>query len=61
MNELTLTELVEKIKNKMDIYWFIESIDVEFDELVDALFESGTLEKNYERLLYEIDEEAEDE
>lgn len=61
MNELTLTELVEKIKNKMDIYWFIESIDVEFDELVDALFESGTLEKNYERLLYEIDEDNEDE
>lgn len=61
MNELTLTELVEKIKAKMDIYWFIESIDVEFDELVDALVESGTIEQNYEKLLYEIDEDNEDE
>ena len=56
MNELTLNELVAKIKAKMDLYWFIETIEVDFETLVDALYEAGIIEDNYTALLEETED-----
>lgn len=56
MNELTLNELVAKIKAKMDLYWFIETIEVDFDTLIDALHEAGVIEENYQVLLEETED-----
>lgn len=56
MNELTLNELVAKIKAKMDLYWFIETIEVDFEDLVDALHEAGVIEANYQTLLEETED-----
>lgn len=56
MNELTLNELVAKIKAKMDLYWFIETIEVDFEDLVDALHEAGVIEENYQVLLEETED-----
>lgn len=53
--ELTLSELIEKIKLKMDPYLLLETLDLEFDELVDAL--RDTIEDNYEAFLEELDDE----
>lgn len=53
-HELTLSELIEKIKLKMDPYLLLEALDLEFDELVDYLRDA--IEDNYETLLEEIDD-----
>lgn len=54
-HELTLQELIEKIKLKMDPYLLLEALDLEFDELVDYLRDA--IEDNYETLLEEIEDE----
>lgn len=54
-HELTLSELIEKIKLKMDPYLLLEALDLEFDELVDYLRDA--IEDNYETLLEEIEDE----
>ena len=56
-HELTLSELIEKIKLKMDPYILLESLDLEFEELVDYLRDA--IEDNYESLLEEIEDEDE--
>lgn len=56
-HELTLQELIEKIKLKMDPYILLESLDLEFEELVDYLRDA--IEDNYESLLEEIEDEDE--
>ena len=56
--ELTLMELLEKIKLKMDPYTLLEALDLEFEELVDYLRDA--VEDNYENLLEEIDESEDD-
>ena len=53
--ELTLNELLEKIKLQMDPYILLEVLDLEFDELVDAL--RDVIEENYEAFLEELDDE----
>ena len=58
-HELTLQELIEKIKLKMDPYILLESLDLEFEDLVDYLRDA--IEDNYEQLLEEIDDEEDDE
>lgn len=58
-HELTLQELIEKIKLKMDPYMLLEALDLEFEELVDYLRDA--IEDNYENLLEEIDDEEDDE
>ena len=58
-HELTLQELIEKIKLKMDPYMLLEALDLEFEELVDYLRDA--IEDNYEQLLEEIDDEEDDE
>ena len=55
MNELTLSELLEKIKLKMDPYMLLEALDLEFEELVYHL--QDAIEEHYEDLLEEINEE----
>lgn len=57
-HELTLQELIEKIKLKMDPYILLEVLDLEFEELVDHLRDA--IEDNYESLLEEIDEDDDD-
>ena len=56
--ELTLNELLEKIKLKMDPYLLLEVLDLEFEELVDHLRDA--IEEHYEDLLEEIDEDNDD-
>lgn len=56
--ELTLNELLEKIKLKMDPYMLLEALDLEFEELVDHLRDA--IEDSYENLLEELDEEDEE-
>lgn len=53
-HELTLNELVEKIKLKMDPYILLEALDLEFEDLVDHLRDA--IEEKYEYLLEEIEE-----
>lgn len=55
--ELTLSELIEKIKLKMDPYLLLETLNLEWDELVDYLRDA--IEDNYEQLLEEIEDEDE--
>lgn len=55
--ELTLSELIEKIKQKMDPYVLLEALDLEWEELVDHLRDA--IEEQYENLLEEIDEDDE--
>ena len=57
-HELTLQELIEKIKLKMDPYMLLEALDLEFEELVDYLRDA--IEDNYEQLLEEIDEDQDE-
>ena len=52
--ELTLSELIEKIKLKMDPYILLETLDLEWEELVDYLRDA--IEDNYEDLLEEIED-----
>lgn len=52
--ELTLSELIEKIKLKMDPYILLEVLDLEFEDLVDHLRDA--IEEKYEYLLEEIEE-----
>ena len=52
--ELTLQELIEKIKLKMDPYILLEVLDLEFEDLVDHLRDA--IEDNYDQLLEELDE-----
>ena len=56
-HELTLNELIDRIKLKMDPYILLESLDLEFEELVDYLRDA--IEDNYESLLEEIEDEDE--
>lgn len=53
-HELTLQELIEKIKLKMDPYLLLEVLDLEFEDLVDHLRDA--IEDRYENLLEELDE-----
>lgn len=53
--ELTLSELIAKIKLKLDPYLLLETLNLEFEELVDALRDS--IEDNYEAFLEELDED----
>ena len=55
--ELTLSELIEKIKLKMDPYLLLEVLDLEFEDLVDHLRDA--IEENYENLLEEIEDQDE--
>ena len=55
--ELTLHELIEKIKLKMDPYILLEVLDLEFEELVEYLYDA--IEENYENLLEEIEDQDE--
>ena len=57
-HELTLNELIEKIKLKMDPYMLLEALDLEYDNLVDYLRDA--IEDNYEHLLEEIEDDEED-
>ena len=56
--ELTLSELIEKIKLKMDPYILLETLDLEWEELVDYLRDA--IEDNYEDLLEEIEDSEDD-
>lgn len=56
--ELTLTELIEKIKLKMDPYVLLEALDLEWEDLVDHLRDA--IEDNYDNLLEEIDDEEDE-
>lgn len=50
-----MSELIDKIKLKMDPYLLLEILDLEFEELVDALRDS--IEDNYEAFLEELEDE----
>lgn len=58
MNELTLEELIEKIKLRMDPYWLLETLDLEFSELVDHLRDA--IEDDYDNIVGELDEEEDE-
>lgn len=53
--ELTLSELIAKIKLKLDPYLLLETLNLEFEELVDYL--QDAIEDNYEAFLEELDED----
>ena len=55
--ELTLTELIEKIKLKMDPYILLETLDLEWEELVEHLRDA--IEEQYDTFLEELDEDNE--
>ena len=57
-HELTLNELLEKIKLKMDPYVLLEALDLEWEDLVDHLRDA--IEDNYDNLLEEIDDEEDE-
>ena len=53
--ELTLNELLEKIKLQMDPYILLEVLDLEFEELVEHL--KDAIEEQYDAFLEELDED----
>lgn len=55
---LTLNELIEKIKLKMDPYILLEVLDLEFEELVDALRDQ--IEDSYDTFIEELDEDTDE-
>lgn len=57
-NELTIEELLEKIKLHMDPYVLLEALDLEWEDLVDHLRDA--IEDNYDNLLEEIDDEEDE-
>lgn len=54
-HELTLNELLEKIKLRLDPYLLLEILDLEFEELVEHLRDA--IEDNYEAFLEELEDE----
>ena len=56
-HELTLNELLEKIKLRMDPYLLLEVLDLEFEELVEHL--KDAIEEQYDAFLEELDEDNE--
>ena len=54
-HELTLNELLEKIKLRLDPYLLLEILDLEFEELVEHL--KDAIEDNYEAFLEELEDE----
>ena len=54
-HELTLNELLEKIKLRLDPYLLLEILDLEFEELVEHL--KDAIGDNYEAFLEELEDE----
>lgn len=48
-DELTLNELLDAVKQQLDPWYLLEILDLNFDDLVDALREE--IENNYDKIL----------
>lgn len=48
-HDLTLTELIEAVKQQLDPWYLLEILDLDFDELVDHLRDA--IEDKYEEVL----------
>ena len=57
-NELTIEELIEKIKLRMDPYLLLEVLDLEFEELVDHLRDA--IVDGYDDVVDFLDEEEDE-
>ena len=55
---LTLNELLEKIKLRMDPYILLEVLDLEFEELVEHLRDA--IEEQYDTFIEELDEDTDE-
>ena len=54
MNNLTLNELIDAVKQQLDPWYLLEILDLDFDDLVDYL--KDAIEDNSEKVLEALDE-----